>query len=31
VALARHHTVALPDGAEFADQETASFRFSRTV
>ena len=30
-ALDRHHTVALPDGAEFADQEAASFRFSRTV
>jgi len=30
-ALDRHHTVALPDRAEFADQETASFRFSRTV
>ncbi len=30
-ALDRHHTVALPDGSEFADQETASFRFSRTV
>jgi SAM-dependent methyltransferase len=29
--LARHHTVALPDGAEFAGQETASFRFSRMV
>jgi SAM-dependent methyltransferase len=29
--LDRHHTVALPDGAEFADQESASFRFSRTV
>jgi SAM-dependent methyltransferase len=29
--LARHHTVALPDGAEFADQETASFRFTRMV
>jgi SAM-dependent methyltransferase len=30
-ALDRHHTVALPDGAEFADRESASFRFSRTV
>ena len=30
-ALDRHHTVALPDGAEFADQEAASFHFSRTV
>ena len=30
-ALDRHHTVALPDGAEFADREAASFRFSRTV
>ena len=30
-ALDRHHTVTLPDGAEFADQEAASFRFSRTV
>jgi SAM-dependent methyltransferase len=29
--LDRHHTVALPDGAEFADQETASFRFTRMV
>ena len=26
-ALDRHHTVTLPDGAEFADLETASFRF----
>ena len=30
-SLDRHHTVALPDGAEFADQEAASFRFTRTV
>ncbi len=30
-ALDRHHTVTLPDGAEFADQETASFRFARKV
>jgi SAM-dependent methyltransferase len=30
-ALDRHHTVALPDGAEFTDQEAASFRFTRTV
>ena len=30
-ALDRHHTVALPGGAEFADQEAASFRFTRTV
>ena len=30
-ALDRHHTVALPAGAEFADQETASFRSARTV
>jgi SAM-dependent methyltransferase len=30
-ALDRHHTVALPDGSEFADQEAESFRFSRTV
>jgi SAM-dependent methyltransferase len=30
-ALDRHHTVALPDAAEFADQETASFRFTRMV
>jgi SAM-dependent methyltransferase len=30
-ALDRHHTVTLPDGAQFAGQETASFRFSRTV
>jgi SAM-dependent methyltransferase len=29
--LDRHHTVALPDGAEFADQETASFGCTRTV
>jgi SAM-dependent methyltransferase len=29
--LDRHHNVALPDGAEFADQETASFRFTRMV
>jgi SAM-dependent methyltransferase len=29
--LDRHHTVALPDGAEFADQETASFGFTRMV
>jgi SAM-dependent methyltransferase len=29
--LARHHTVALPRGSEFADQETASFRFTRMV
>ena len=30
-AVDRHHTVDLPDGAEFADREAASFRFSRTV
>jgi SAM-dependent methyltransferase len=30
-ALDRHHTVTLPDGAEFADREARSFRFSRTV
>src|ERR1700722_3381606 len=30
-SLDRHPTVALPDGAEFADQETASFRFTRMV
>ena len=30
-ALDRHHTVTLPDGAQFAGQQTASFRFSRTV
>jgi len=30
-ALDRHHTVTLPAGAGFAGQETASFRFSRTV
>ena len=30
-ALDRHHTVTLPGGAQFAGQETASFRFSRTV
>jgi SAM-dependent methyltransferase len=29
--LDRHHTVALPDGAEFADPETASFGFTRMV
>jgi SAM-dependent methyltransferase len=29
--LDRHHNVALPDGAEFADEETASFRFTRMV
>jgi SAM-dependent methyltransferase len=29
--LDRHHTVALPDGAQFADPETASFRYDRTV
>ena len=30
-ALDRHHTVTLPDGAEFADLEKASFRSTRTV
>ena len=30
-ALDRHHTVALPAGAPFADAETASFGSSRTV
>jgi len=30
-ALDRHHTVTLPGGAEFADQETASFLFARKV
>jgi SAM-dependent methyltransferase len=30
-ALDRHHTVTLPDGAQFAGQEAASFRFNRTV
>jgi SAM-dependent methyltransferase len=30
-ALDRHHTIVLPDGAQFADPEAASFRFSRTV
>ena len=30
-ALDRHHTVTLPDGAQFAGLESASFRFSRTV
>jgi len=29
--LDRHHTVTLPDGAEFDDQQAASFHFSRTV
>ena len=29
--LDRHHTVTLPDGAQFADAETASFRFARTI
>jgi SAM-dependent methyltransferase len=29
--LDRHHAITLPDGAEFADQETASFGFTRTV
>jgi SAM-dependent methyltransferase len=27
----RHHTVALPDGGEFADQETALFRCTRMI
>jgi len=29
--LDREHVVTLPDGSEFADQETASFRFTRTL
>src|ERR1700728_217655 len=29
--LDRHHAITLPDGAEFADQESASFGVSRTV
>ena len=29
--LDRHHSVTLPDGAEFGDVETASFRFTRTI
>jgi len=29
--LDRHHTVTLPDGAQFAEPEAASFRFTRTV
>jgi len=29
--LDREHTVTLPDGAEFSDPETASFRFTRTL
>jgi SAM-dependent methyltransferase len=30
-ALDRHHTVTLPAGAEFADVETATFRYTRSV
>src|ERR1700722_9617887 len=30
-ALDRHHTIVLPDGAEFGDQEAASFRSTRLV
>jgi SAM-dependent methyltransferase len=30
-ALDLHHTVTLPDGAEFADLESASFRYTRSV
>jgi len=29
--LDREHSVTLPDGAEFGDAETASFRFTRTI
>jgi SAM-dependent methyltransferase len=29
--LDRHHTVTLPAGASFRDQETASFHFTRTI
>ena len=29
--LDRDHSVALPDGAEFGDVETASFRFTRSI